>query len=95
MKTKDLFKFILSDPSITYGTNINLTAIDIHENLTPISTRNTLYQLIGRGGRFGKSSSAIVIFRSWELFNILVENTDENVEATNIENKLITILNEK
>ena len=95
LKTKDLFKFILSDPSITYGTNINLTAIDIHENLTPISTRNTLYQLIGRGGRFGKSSSAIVIFRSWELFNILVENTDENVEATNIENKLITILNEK
>jgi hypothetical protein len=94
LKTKDLFKFILSDPSIIYGTNINLTAIDIHENLTPISTRNTLYQLIGRGGRFGKSSSAIVIFRSWELFNIVVENSDVNSEATNIENNLIEILNE-
>jgi hypothetical protein len=93
LKTKDLFKFILSDPSIIYGTNINLTAIDIHENLTSISTRNTLYQLIGRGGRFGKSSSAIVIFRSWGLFNIVVENSDLNSEAINIENNLIEILN--
>ena len=95
LKTKDLFKFIISDPSIIYGTNINLTVIDIHENLTPISTRNTLYQLIGRGGRFGKSSSAVVLFRSWELFNIVVINNDINEEAVNIENNLIKILSEK
>ena len=92
LKTKDLFKFIISDPSIIYGTNINLTVIDIHENLTPISTRNTLYQLIGRGGRFGKSSSAVVLFRSWELFNIVVANNNYNEEAINIENNLIEIL---
>ena len=63
LKYKDQFKFIISDPSIIYGTNINLTMIDIHENLAPISTRNTIYQLMGRGGRFGKSSSAVVNFR--------------------------------
>ena len=46
--------------------------VDINENLGPISTRNTLYQLIGRAGRKGKSSSANIIFRSWDLFNIIV-----------------------
>ena len=92
LKYKDLFKFIISDPSIIYGTNINLTMVDINENLTDISTRNTLYQLIGRAGRKGKSSSANIIFRSWELFNIVVDNNDYNEEATNIENNLIEIL---
>ena len=48
---------------------------------------------MGRGGRFGKSSSAVVNFRSWELFNIVVDNNDINIEATNIENNLIEILN--
>ena len=93
LKYKDLFRFIISDPSIIYGTNINLTMIDIHENMGPISTRNTMYQLMGRGGRFGKSSSAIVNFRSWDLFQIVVDDNDINQEATNIENNLITFLN--
>lgn len=94
LKYKDLFKFIISDPSIIYGTNLNITMIDIHENLSSISTRNTMYQLIGRGGRFGKSSSAVVNFRSWDLFNIIVDNNDINEEATNIEKNLIEIMND-
>lgn len=94
LKYKDLFRFIISDPSIIYGTNINLTMIDIHENMGPISTRNTMYQLMGRGGRFGKSSSAIVNFRSWDLFQIVVDDNDLNIEASNIEENLITILNQ-
>ena len=92
LKYKDRFKFIISDPSIIYGTNINLTMIDIHENLAPISTRNTIYQLMGRGGRFGKSSSAVVNFRCWRLFDIVVNDNDINEEATNIENNLIEFL---
>lgn len=92
LKYKDTFKFILADPSIIYGTNISLTLIDINENLTPISTRNTLYQLIGRSGRKGKSSSATIIFRSMNLFNIIVEDNDNNEEAANIENNLIDLL---
>ena len=89
---KDEFKFICSDPSIIYGTNINLTMIDIHENMSSISSKNTLYQLIGRAGRKGKSSSANVIFRNWELFHTVVSEDDTNLEAQNIENNLIQLL---
>lgn len=92
LKYKDQYKFIISDPSIIYGTNINLTMVDINENLGPISTRNTLYQLIGRAGRKGKSSSANIIFRSWDLFDIIVADNDINNEADNIEQNLIQIL---
>ena len=67
--------------------------IDIHENMSTISTRNTLYQLIGRAGRKGKSSSANVIFRNWDLFNIIVEDSDKNIEANNIQENLNKILN--
>jgi len=86
--------FICSDPSIIYGTNINLTMIDVHENMSSISSKNTLYQLIGRAGRKGKSSSANVIFRNWDLFHTIVNDDDTNVEAQNIENNLMLILNE-
>lgn len=93
LEFKDKFRFILADPSIIYGTNINLSMIDIHENMSTISTRNTLYQLIGRAGRKGKSSSANVIFRNWDLFNIIVEDSDKNIEANNIQENLNKILN--
>jgi hypothetical protein len=89
---KDKFKFIMSDPSIIFGTNINITLIDIHENMRPILTRNKMYQMIGRAGRIGKSSSASVIFRSWDLFQIIIHDNDENIEAQQIETNIQKIL---
>ena len=85
------FKFILSDPSIVYGTNINLTLIDIEKSMKDISTRNTLYQLIGRAGRKGKSTNASVIFRSWKLFDIIINSNDNNFEAEQIEKNILLI----
>ena len=91
LRYKDQFKFILSDPSIVYGTNINLNLIDIEESMKHISTKNTLYQLIGRAGRIGKSSSASVIIRSWDLFNIIIENNNKNIEAEHIEKNMLLL----
>ena len=56
-----------------------------------ISTKNTLYQLIGRAGRIGKSSSASVIIRSWDLFNIIIENNNKNIEAEHIEKNMLLL----
>ena len=91
LRYKDKFKFILSDPSIVYGTNINLTLIDIEKSMKDISTRNTLYQLIGRAGRKGKSTNASVIFRSWKLFDIIINSDDKNFEAEQIEKNILLI----
>lgn len=85
MNYKNTFHYIFSDPSITYGTNINLTMIEMNDSLVPISTKSTIYQLIGRTGRRGKSKSSKIILRSNEFLNILI-NQDYNKEAIDIEN---------
>jgi hypothetical protein len=85
MNYKNTFHYIFSDPSITYGTNINLTMIEMNDSLIPISTKSTIYQLIGRTGRRGKSKSSKIILRSNEFLNILI-NQDYNKEAIDIEN---------
>ena len=84
MNYKNSFNYIFSDPSITYGTNINLTMIEMNEDLVPYSTKSTIYQLIGRTGRRGKSKSSKIILRSNEFLNILI-NQDFNKEAMDIE----------
>ena len=93
LRNKDKFKFILSTPSIVYGTNISLSIIDIDSSFTPECTKNTLYQLIGRAGRKGRSTSASVIFRDINMLNIIFENNNINNEALNIERIYNLLLN--
>jgi hypothetical protein len=85
LKNKDKFKFIISTPSIVYGTNISLSIIDIDSSFAPECNKNTLYQLIGRAGRKGKSTSACIVFRDRNMLNIIFENNIVNREAINIE----------
>jgi len=92
LRNKDGFKFILSTPEIVYGTNIDLSIIDIDSSFIVDSTRNTLYQLIGRAGRKGKSHSATIIFRDDEMLKLIFERFDKNIEAENIEQNYIKIL---
>jgi len=94
LRNKDGFKFILSTPEIVYGTNISLSIIDIDSSFLSDSTRNTLYQLIGRAGRKGKSHSATIIFRNDEMLNFIFKSTTTNIEAENIERNFIKILGE-
>ena len=93
LKNKDKFNFILSTPSIVYGTNISLSIIDIDDSFTPECTKNTLYQLIGRAGRKGRSTSASVVFRNRNMLNIIFENNTLNNEARNIETNFGLLIN--
>lgn len=92
LRNKDNFKFILSTPSIVYGTNINLSIIDIDSSFVTDSTKNTLYQLIGRAGRRGRSNSATIIFRDNNMLNVIFKNEATNIEAENIENNYLKLL---
>jgi hypothetical protein len=86
MEYKDNLNFILSTPSIIYGTNMNISIVDIGEEYSQMATRNSLFQLVGRAGRKGKKTySAMVIFRTWEMLNKIMAPTFDNVEARLIE----------
>jgi hypothetical protein len=94
LRNKDNFKFILSTPSIVYGTNISLSIIDIDSSFLRDSTKNTLYQLIGRAGRKGRSHSATIIFRDNDILKIIFSKEEVNIEASYIENNYKIILSE-
>ena len=86
MEYKDNLNFIISTPSIIYGTNMNISIVDIGEEYSSYSTRNSLFQLVGRAGRKGKKSySAMVIFRTWEMLDKIMAPTFRNIEAEIIE----------
>jgi hypothetical protein len=85
LRKKDSFKFIISTPSIVYGTNISLSIIDIDKSFIIDSNKNTLYQLIGRAGRKGRSHSATIIFRNNNMLRIILDNNIVNVDAQYIE----------
>lgn len=76
-------KMFISDPSIVYGTNIksvNTISISTEYAASGNSTRNSIYQLMGRAGRSGQSSSARILFHSMEGIDKLFG--DENYEAS-------------
>ncbi len=76
-------KMFISDPSIVYGTNIksvNTISISAEYAASGNSTRNSIYQLMGRAGRSGQSSSARILFHSMEGIDKLFG--DENYEAS-------------
>ena len=95
MKRINNFRFILSTPEIVYGTNIGLSIIDIDHKFLQYCTKNILYQLIGRAGRKGKSASALIIFRDDKMLDIIFQKSDRNIEAEQIEENFLKILNTK
>ena len=93
LRNKDRFKFILSTPSIVYGTNISLSIIDIDESFANNASKNTLYQLAGRAGRSGRSNSATIIFRDWKMIEVILEKDVINIEAKQIEENYQKLVN--
>ena len=93
LRKKDLFKFIISTPSIVYGTNISLSIIDIDKSFIVDSNKNTLYQLIGRAGRKGRSHSATIVFRDDNMLRIILDNNIINKDAQYIEDNYKRLYN--
>lgn len=93
LRKKDLYKLIIATPAIVYGTNIGLSLIDIDKSFLQFCTKNTLYQVIGRAGRRGKSDSALIIFRSNKMIDLILKNNEVNIEAIQIENNYMSLSN--
>ncbi len=82
----NIANFFISDPNIVYGTNIkDVTNISITAEYgnASCSTKNSLYQLMGRAGRAGQSYSARIVFHSQE--GLLKIFGDVNYEANVME----------
>ena len=72
---------------------MNISIVDISDEYSQYSTRNSIFQLVGRAGRKGKKSySAMVIFRCWDMLNKIMSPTFDNIEARIIENEFNKIL---
>ena len=86
LQNKNKYNFILSTPAIIYGTNIELSIVDIDESFLKDCTKNLIYQLAGRAGRWGKADSqeAIIIFRH-KNFRIIFNHTKVNIESIQLE----------
>jgi len=83
--------FLFADRSIVYGTNFPFSNVFIDEAFAKESSLNTLYQLIGRAGRVGKSYMAKVCLIGEELKRRFVDFREENVEAKNLEKAMARV----
>jgi len=77
--------FLFADRSIVYGTNFPFSNVFIDPGFAKNSSLNTLYQLIGRAGRVGRSYMAKVILIEGDLKNRFVHFNEENIEATHLQ----------
>ena len=74
------YRFIFSTPAIVYGTNMSISNVDIDESFQ--TSRNSIYQLMGRAGRRGKKSfNAMVVFHDQNILRMVMNRTFRDVEA--------------
>ena len=71
LATNGMLAFVIADYNISYGTNYPFNTVVITEDFTRNHSMNTLFQLMGRAGRCGKSWTANV-FVPQELYDIFI-----------------------
>lgn len=84
--------FLFADRAIVYGTNFPFSNVLIDPKFAAASSLNTLYQLIGRAGRVGRSYMAKVFLLGTDLKNRIVSFDEENIEAMNLESSLQKVI---
>ncbi len=82
--------YLLADTSISYGTNYPINRVFVVDDFDSVHSINTLFQLLGRAGRVGKSWKAEAYISdnlAKKLINFTHNPNDPiaNVEANNLE----------
>ena len=72
---------LFATPDITYGTNMSLISVYIDKYYGKQATHNSLYQLIGRVGRVGKSYKGRVLFQDINSMKKALLDIDDKFEA--------------
>lgn len=90
LATQSHLSFIVSNKSISYGTNLPIQKIVI-ENVS--QSQNTLHQQLGRVGRLGKSLNGVVVLQDKKLIHLAFTPIERNIEADNINIICSDILN--
>jgi len=94
LKNISKYHISLSTPAIIYGANMSIQCIDFDSSYTVESTRNTIYQGIGRVGRGGGRcmKEAMAVFRDYELLNKAMDIEHINIEASILEQMVQEII---
>jgi len=91
LATQGKLAYVISDNSISYGTNYPFGRVVILDDFVNTHSINTIFQLMGRAGRVGKlpKATAFVSQQTGDLLNDYVVNPSKySIEANNI-NKII------
>ena len=87
--------YIVADSTICYGTNYPISNVIITDEFALQHSINTLFQLMGRAGRVGRSWQAkICVTQSiaQRIINYTKNMSEASIEATNMVNKYNSIL---
>jgi hypothetical protein len=99
LASKGQLAYLVSDYSICYGTNYPIYRVFITENFSNICSVNTLFQVLGRTGRVGKSwigSAYLSNTGARKLIKSIQDDKDgsNKLEPINMQNMFNRILNE-
>ena len=87
LASKGLLVYIIADNSISYGTNYPISRVIITEDFSLNHSIYTLFQLMGRAGRIGKSWKATAIVSkdtSKKIVDFAINPKIYNIEVENI-----------
>merc|ERR1712166_390400 len=95
MCSSGYISFLFADRSIVYGTNFPFSNVFIDPPFAEESSLNTLYQLIGRAGRVGRSYMAKVFLIDEKITDRIVSFSEENIEAKNLEKAMKRVIEQR
>jgi hypothetical protein len=81
--------YIVADSSIAYGTNVPINNVIVTKDFSDVHSINTIYQLISRAGRVGRSWIAEAFIDDTcaqkMIKSIQSDSQEHNIELTNLE----------